>query len=71
MAVDAHLQRSGIGKDLMTYAEKEVLKQGYQILMMHARKTAIPFYERLGYTIAGDEFLEVSIPHFEMRKSLT
>jgi predicted GNAT family N-acyltransferase len=39
--------------------------------MMHARKTAVPFYERIGYQVAGEEFLEVGIPHYEMRKLLT
>lgn len=70
MAVREDLQRSGIGRELMTFAEKEALKNGFSTLMMHARKTAVPFYERLGYELAGDEFLEVSIPHFEMRKKL-
>lgn len=70
MAVRKENQRSGIGKELMAFAEKEAVKNGFSVLMMHARKTAIPFYELLGYRIAGDEFLEVGIPHFEMRKKL-
>lgn len=70
MAVQESSQRSGIGREIMAFAEKEAVKNGFTTLMMHARKTAIPFYERLGYKIEGDEFLEVSIPHFEMRKSL-
>jgi hypothetical protein len=39
--------------------------------MMHARKTAVGFYEKQGYEILGDEFLEVSVPHYEMRKKLS
>jgi predicted GNAT family N-acyltransferase len=37
---------------------------------MHARKSAVGFYEKLGYKIVGDEFEEVTIPHFEMQKTL-
>lgn len=70
MAVRENLQRSGVGKEIVDYAERESVKNGFTTMMMHARKTAVPFYERLGYTIIGEEFLEVSIPHFEMRKSL-
>ncbi|GAA4310829.1 GNAT family N-acetyltransferase [Compostibacter hankyongensis] len=68
MAVAASHQGSGIGSSLLTFAESTAAAQGFRILMMHARKTAAPFYEHLGYRIAGDEFTEVGIPHFEMRK---
>jgi predicted GNAT family N-acyltransferase len=37
---------------------------------MHARKTALGFYEKLGYRVAGDEFIEVTIPHYVMEKDL-
>jgi predicted GNAT family N-acyltransferase len=37
---------------------------------MHARKDAIGFYEKQGYKISGDEFTEVTIPHFVMEKKL-
>lgn len=70
MAVREDLQRSGIGKEIVEFAEKESLKNGFTTMMMHARKTAVLFYERLGYTMIGEEFLEVGIPHFEMRKTL-
>lgn len=70
MAVREDLQRSGIGKEILEFAEKESLKNGFKVLMMNARKTAVPFYERSGYHILGEEFLEVGIPHYEMRKKL-
>lgn len=70
MAVRKELQRSGIGRELMEFAETKARDQAFQTLMMHARKTAVPFYERLGYLVAGEEFLEVGIPHLEMRKLL-
>ena len=30
---------------------------------------AVPFYLRLGYEIVGDQFEEVTIPHFKMKKA--
>jgi predicted GNAT family N-acyltransferase len=39
-------------------------------LCMHARKTAKGFYEKLGYAVTGDEFMEVTIPHYIMEKAL-
>lgn len=70
MAVLNNLQGKGIGRALMTFAENIARDQGYKKLNMHARKTALGFYERLGYRVVGEEFAEVTIPHFEMEKSL-
>jgi len=36
-------------------------------MTMHARKTAELFYEKIGYAPHGDEFIEVTLPHIEMR----
>jgi predicted GNAT family N-acyltransferase len=70
MAVIAGLQGKGIGKVLMQFAENISRDLGYKKIIMHARKTAIGFYEKLGYTTTGKEFLEVTIPHFAMEKAL-
>ena len=39
-------------------------------MTMHARKTSVPFFEKLGYAVCGEEFLEITIPHYEMEKAL-
>lgn len=70
MAVQNNLQGKGIGASLMNYAENVARDSGYKKMIMHARKTAIGFYEKLGYSIIGKEFTEVSIPHFVMEKKL-
>ena len=70
MAVDQKMQRNGVGAAIMYFAENLAKDSGGREIMMHARKTAIGFYEKLGYTAEGDEFSEVGIPHVEMRKSL-
>ena len=70
MAVMNNLQGKGIGRALMHFAENIARDMGYKKLSMHARKTASGFYEKLGYQVTGDEFLEVTIPHYVMEKIL-
>ncbi|HEX7457709.1 MAG TPA: GNAT family N-acetyltransferase [Ginsengibacter sp.] len=70
MAVQNNLQGKGIGASMMHFAENVARDAGYKNLIMNARKTAIGFYEKLGYKASGNEFLEISIPHFLMVKKL-
>lgn len=70
MAVPGSMQGKGIGRALMIFAENIARDLGYKKLCMHARKTALGFYEKLGYTTNGEEFVEVTIPHYIMEKAL-
>jgi ribosomal protein S18 acetylase RimI-like enzyme len=70
MAVLSGLQRRGIGRVIMNFAENVARDKGYKVLHMHARKSAVGFYQKLGYEIVGEEFEEVTIPHYEMQKAL-
>ncbi|TAJ51734.1 MAG: GNAT family N-acetyltransferase [Chitinophagaceae bacterium] len=70
MAVSANLQGKGIGRVLMSFAENVARDHGYRRLTMHARKSALGFYEKNGYRICSDEFNEVTIPHYVMEKEL-
>jgi len=68
MAVDDSLQGQGIGRLLVDAAEQYTWQQGYEKITLHARKVALGFYKNLGYTAYGDEFTEVTIPHYMMEK---
>jgi ribosomal protein S18 acetylase RimI-like enzyme len=70
MAVLNNLQGKGIGRALMQFAENIARDRGFRKITMHARKSAIGFYEKLGYQVSGDEFHEVTIPHHIMEKPL-
>jgi GNAT superfamily N-acetyltransferase len=70
MAVPNSLQGKGIGRALMIFAENIARDMGYHTLMMHARVTAVGFYEKLGYVIKDGEFTEVTIRHVIMEKKL-
>jgi predicted GNAT family N-acyltransferase len=70
MAVNNNLQGKGIGASIMSFAENIARDKGYKNMMMHARDTAIGFYEKFGYKVMGDEFIEVNVPHHVMVKPL-
>lgn len=70
MAVADKLQHKGIGASLMDFAENLARDKGYKKISMHARNTAIGFYEKFGYKIKGEEFFEVTVPHHIMEKKL-
>ena len=71
MAVSPVYQQKGLGKKLLLFAEKTARENCYSVIRMHARKTAVGFYEKSGYTVIGKEFTEVGIPHFEMMREIT
>ena len=70
MAVLNNLQGKGIGRALMQFAENIARDRGFRKITMHARTTAVGFYEKLGYRVSGQEFQEVTIPHYIMEKML-
>ena len=70
MAVTSGLQGKGLGRVLMNFAENIARDKGFKKISMHARKNAIGFYEKLGYEKVGNEFMEVTIPHYVMEKEL-
>lgn len=70
MAVQNNLQGKGIGASIMSFAEDIARDKGFSTLMMHARDSAIGFYEKFGYKVTGAPFTEVNLPHRLMEKQL-
>ena len=70
MAVISGLQGKGIGRVLMTFAENVARDRRHQKIIMNARVTSIPFFEKLGYQVSGNEFIDLTIPHVMMEKEL-
>ncbi len=71
VAVEEMLQGKGIGKRLVLHAENYARQKGAKGIILHARKTAVAFYEKLGYQTIGEEFIEVKLPHKKMFKTLS
>jgi len=70
MAVHENVQGKGLGAAILNFAENIARDKGYKTIFMHARETAVGFYEKLGYQINSEVFNEVNIPHYVMEKTL-
>ena len=55
-----------VGDALMQAVIGEAEKRGLKQLMLSAQVQATAFYERLGFSIVSEEFLEAGIPHVDM-----
>jgi predicted GNAT family N-acyltransferase len=70
MAVDREWRRKGVGGQILLFLEEEARAQGYRSSVLHAQEYVKSFYASHGYVEHGEVFLEVNIPHIEMRKEL-
>ena len=68
MAVDLRHRRRGVGGLILRFLEAEAQTQGATEFVLHAQEYVKAFYAAHGYTENGPPFLEVDIPHVEMRK---
>lgn len=70
MVVDQDFRNKKVGSKLVESFENYAKSNGFENIELHARKVALNFYVKLGYEIYSEEFLEVNIPHFAMKKNL-
>ena len=70
VAVMNDLRGKGIGRALTNFAENLARDRGYNKMYMHARKDVVGFFEKMGYQVTGDEFTNLTIPHYIMEKEL-
>jgi GNAT superfamily N-acetyltransferase len=70
VAVEPELRGMGVGRIIMSFAEDRAMASGSRKALVHARCVVVPFYQRIGYRIEGEEFMEVGIPHRLMLKDL-
>jgi ribosomal protein S18 acetylase RimI-like enzyme len=71
LSVRKTLQGKGIGRSLVSYSETFAENHGNKEIILHARESAVGFYEKMGYIKEGSHFFEVTLPHYAMRKSLS
>ena len=65
--MDKQLQGEGIGQKLMIAIEARGFGElGLSSLYCHAQLNAMPFYDKLGWQVEGDEFDEAGIAHKRM-----
>ncbi len=67
VCVDPQRQNEGVGRKLMIAIEAHAFGElGLPGLYCHAQLVAIPFYDRLGWSVASDLFNEAGIKHRRM-----
>ena len=70
MAVEPDLRGRGVGAAVLEVAEQESRAAGAHRIRLHAQTAARSLYERGGFEVQGEEFMEEGIPHLTMEKRL-
>ncbi|MDQ0268699.1 GNAT family N-acetyltransferase [Cytobacillus purgationiresistens] len=70
ICVSKDARKGGSGKAIMQSIESYAKEQGLDTLKLHAQTHAIPFYEKIGYDVISEEFLDAGIPHRTMKKNI-
>lgn len=70
MAVLAAWRGRGVGAAMLEALMQEARRRGFPEAHLHAQSHAKDFYERHGFVVEGEEYLEAGIPHVGMRARL-
>jgi YbgC/YbaW family acyl-CoA thioester hydrolase len=70
MAVTRVLRGSGLGRDILLALMQRARDQGQRKVVLHAQRSAEGFYQRQGYVVQGEPFVEAGIDHIEMHCKL-
>ncbi len=66
IAVLKEYRGKGFGALIVKECMRKLEHQNYSEILIHAQTYAIPFYEKLGFTAFGKEFIEDGITHIKM-----
>ncbi|HJV02712.1 MAG TPA: GNAT family N-acetyltransferase [Burkholderiaceae bacterium] len=67
MAVRKMARGSGVGGALLQALMAQARARGDRRVVLSAQTQAAPFYQRHGFSIAGEEFYEAGIAHIDMQ----
>jgi YbgC/YbaW family acyl-CoA thioester hydrolase len=70
MAVHRSMRGGGVGEQMVRALADAAQARGDRRILLHAQRTAQPFYARLGFRPVGEPFTEAGIPHQEMAADL-
>ena len=60
----------GYGRAAIEFIEEEYASRGFNKITLGAQCTAIPFYEKCGFSVVSDVFLDAGIKHRTMEKRI-
>ena len=70
MAVESTHRREGIGSLILSFLEERARLNEDATVIVHAQTYVQTFYERHGYVVVGEPFMEAGIEHRRMIKYL-
>lgn len=70
MAVMAEQRGEGCGAAILQALVRAAQEAGFSEVWLSAQCHAVPFYEKGGFTVASDEYLDCDIPHRDMMRRL-
>lgn len=71
MAVLGQHRKHGVGAALLEQAVEKARHLGFEQVYLNAQTHAQGFYERCGFVLDGEEFMEAGIPHVRMIQALS
>jgi len=71
MAMLKECRQQGAGHALLEYAICCCRERDWNSITLSAQTHAIPFYERSGFVICSDEYIDAGIPHRDMQLKLS
>lgn len=70
MAILKDARGNGAGLELLQRICKFARVSGQKNVYLNAQVHAVPFYEKAGFAVTGEEFMEADIPHVRMDLTL-
>lgn len=70
MAILKDARGNGAGLELLKRICKFARVSGQKNVYLNAQVHAVPFYEKAGFAVTGEEFMEADIPHVRMDLTL-
>lgn len=70
IAVRSRFRGRSLGSAVVRRAEEEIRRRGCSRAVLSAQTRVRPFYESLGYSAEGDEYMDEFCPHIRMTRNL-
>ena len=70
MAVLQSCRGQGIGSAVLIALLEAARQQGVETVFLHAQVSAIAFYERHGFVVNSEQFMDAGIPHKTMTRKI-
>ncbi|MCC2666802.1 MAG: family N-acetyltransferase [Gammaproteobacteria bacterium] len=67
VAVLPDYQGKGFGRKIMEFILCDLRSHGVEKIKLSSQTSVIHFYEKLGFSLCGEEYIEATIPHQDMQ----